>query len=99
MAQKNTNLQAAKNAKNDNFYTRMEDIIEELRHYTHHFKDKIVYCNCDADWSNFWKYFHDNFHDLGLKKLIATHYEEKGYTTELLLKRNKKITRVVIIIL
>lgn len=83
MAQKNTNLQAAKNAKNDNFYTRMEDIIEELQHYTHHFKDKIVYCNCDADWSNFWKYFHDNFHDLGLKKLIATHYEEKGLSYKL----------------
>lgn len=83
MAQKNTNLQAAKKAKNDNFYTRMEDIIEELQHYTHHFKDKIVYCNCDADWSNFWKYFHDNFHDLGLKKLIATHYEEKGLSYKL----------------
>lgn len=73
---KNTNLSNAKNAKNDEFYTRIEDINEELNHYEDKFRDKIVFCNCDdPKWSNFWKYFHLNFEYLGLKKLITTHYE------------------------
>lgn len=75
----NSHLQAAKNAKNDEFYTRMEDIEEELRHYTKHFKNKVVYCNCDdPTWSNFWRYFYRHFSHLGLKKLISTHYEMDG---------------------
>lgn len=72
---KNSNLHAAKSAKNDEFYTQYSDIAEELKHYKEHFKGKVVYCNCDdPEWSNFWKYFHNNFRSLGLKKLIATHY-------------------------
>ena len=72
----NKSLHAAKDAKNDEFYTRIEDINEELNHYEDKFKDKIVFCNCDdPKWSNFWKYFHMNFEYLGLKKLITTHYE------------------------
>ena len=72
----NSSLHAAKDAKNDEFYTRIEDINEELNHYEDKFKDKIVLCNCDDPmWSNFWKYFHMNFELLGLKKLISTHYE------------------------
>jgi len=72
----NTSLHTAKAAKNDEFYTRLEDIIEEMNHYTDKFRGKIVYCNCDdPKWSNFWKYFHMNFEYLGLKKLITTHYE------------------------
>ena len=72
----NRHLQAAKKAKNDEFYTRMEDIEEELRHYTKHFKDKVVYCNCDDPTkSNFWRYFYRRFDFLGLRKLISTHYE------------------------
>lgn len=43
----NRHLQAAKKAKNDEFYTQMSDIEKELKHYTKHFKDKVVYCNCD----------------------------------------------------
>lgn len=71
----NKNLHKAKNAKNDEFYTQLTDIEKELMHYKEHFKDKIVYCNCDdPEWSNFWKYFHLNFAHLGLKKLIATFY-------------------------
>ena len=71
----NGNLHKAKNAKNDEFYTQLTDIEKELMHYKEHFKDKIVYCNCDdPEWSNFWKYFHLNFAHLGLKKLIATFY-------------------------
>ena len=74
-----SNLQKAKVAKNDEFYTRMEDIAKELSNYKNHFKDKIVFCNCDdPEWSNFWIFFHQNFSEYGLKKLIATHYNADG---------------------
>lgn len=72
----NSSLHAAKDAKNDEFFTRIEDINEELNNYEDKFRDKVVFCNCDdPKWSNFWKYFHLNFEYLGLKKLITTHYE------------------------
>jgi hypothetical protein len=71
----NTGLRLAKNAKNDEFYTRIEDIEKELVHYRDHFRDKVVFLNCDdPEWSNFWRYFELNFEFLGLKKLISTHY-------------------------
>ena len=72
----NANLNAAKKAKNDEFYTMYEDIENELQHYPGAFQGKVVYCNCDnPEWSNFWRYFHENFAALGLKKLVSTHYE------------------------
>lgn len=75
----NSNLTAAKKAKNDEFYTQLSDIEKELVHYKEHFEGKIVFCNCDdPTWSNFWKYFHLKFKTLGLKKLISTHYEPDG---------------------
>lgn len=65
----------AKENKNDEFYTQLEDIEKELSHYKDHFKDKIVFCNCDDPYeSNFFKYFAMNFNFLGLKKLVATGY-------------------------
>lgn len=71
----NSQLSAAKKAKNDEFYTRMTDIEHELFHYRKHFKGKVVLCNCDDPFeSNFFKYFALNFNPLGLKKLIATCY-------------------------
>lgn len=77
----NANLHKAKNAKNDEFYTQLTDVAKELMHYKHHFKDKIVFCNCDdPTWSAFWKYFHLNFSALGLKKLISTHYDKSNPT-------------------
>lgn len=73
---KNDNLHKAKDAKNDEFYTLLSSVSEELRHYKQHFADKIVFCNCDdPTWSAFWRYFHLNFAELGLKKLISTHYD------------------------
>ena len=58
----NSNLNRAKKAKNDEFYTQLSDIENELRHYRDHFKDKVVYCNCDDPrQSNFVKYFQINF--------------------------------------
>lgn len=53
----NENLQKAKEAKNDELYTQLNDVAEELRHYKQHFKGKVVLCNCDdPTWSAFWKY-------------------------------------------
>lgn len=81
MANKNANLHKAKDAKNDEFYTQLTDVAKELMHYKKHFKDKIVFCNCDdPTWSAFWKYFHLNFAELGLKKLISTHYDREEAT-------------------
>ena len=73
-------LRKAKKGKNDEFYTQLSDIEKELRSYTHHFKDKVVYCNCDDPiTSNFYKYFAINFKKLGLKKLIASCYVEQEF--------------------
>lgn len=81
MAGKNSNLHKAKDAKNDEFYTQLTDVAKELMHYKTHFRDKIVLCNCDdPTWSAFWKYFHLNFAELGLKKLISTHYDREEAT-------------------
>ena len=71
----NSNLHAAAKAKNDEFYTRLADIENELSHYRDQFRGKVVLCNCDDPFeSNFFKYFVLNFNHLGLKKLIATSY-------------------------
>ena len=70
-----SDLQAAKIAKQDEFYTQLDDIAKELKYYKQHFKGKVVLCNCDDPYeSNFFKYFALNFNQLGLKKLIATCY-------------------------
>ena len=72
----NKNLNQAKEAKKDEFYTQLADIENELRHYREHFRDKVVLCNCDDPYeSNFFKYFALNFNSLGLRKLIATCYD------------------------
>lgn len=73
----NYNLHNAKRAKQDEFYTQLEDIEKELRHYD--FKGKKVYCNCDnPSMSNFYKYFKLNFNYLGIKELISTGYNFDG---------------------
>lgn len=72
------NLGKARHVKNDEFYTRLEDIEKELKHYRGQFKDKVVYCNCDDPRvSNFFHYFSYNFERLGLKKLITTCYKNQ----------------------
>src|SRR5690349_19263587 len=69
-------LHAAKATKQDEFYTQLSDIEKELRHYTKHFKNKTVLCNCDdPKVSNFFHYFSHNFEKLKLKKLITTCYK------------------------
>lgn len=70
-------LRKAKKNKNDEFYTQLIDIENELKHYKDKFKNKVVYCNCDdPTTSNFYKYFAKNFKDLGLKKLISSCYSD-----------------------
>src|ERR1041385_457549 len=76
----NKNLHAAKNAKKDEFYTRLEDIENELKHYKKHFRGATILCNCDDPRvSGFWDYFSMNFETLGLKKLISTCYRNEEY--------------------
>ncbi len=75
----NKNLNTANKAKKDEFYTQLSDIEKELSHYKEHFKNKVVFCNCDDPWvSNFFHYFSYNFEHLGLKKLIATCYKNQN---------------------
>lgn len=72
-------IDKAKAAKKDEFYTQLEDINNELRHYREHFKGKTVLCNCDDPRvSNFFTYFAYNFEFLGLKKLITTCYKNQN---------------------
>lgn len=72
-------LNKAKSAKNDEFYTILSDIERELKHYKSHFKNKVVFCNCDDPRvSNFFHYFSYNFEKLGLKKLITTCYKNQN---------------------
>ena len=79
MNAKNTNLHKAKKEANDEFYTQYGDIAKEIEHYKEHLKGKVVYCNCDIPhFSNFHKYFLDNFKELELKKLIVTGYVKNG---------------------
>jgi hypothetical protein len=75
---KNTNLNAAREAKKDEFYTQLPDIEREMHHYKDHFRGKVVYCNCDDPRiSNFFTYFSNNFEELGLKRLITTCYKSQ----------------------
>lgn len=74
----NANLHSAQKAKQDEFYTQLVDIEEELRHYKKYFKGKTVLCNCDDPRvSNFFHYFSYGFEHLGLKRLITTCYKSQ----------------------
>ena len=72
----NRNLHLAKFAKNDEFYTQLTDISDELKYYRESFEGKVVLCNCDdSEESEFTRYFILNFHALKLKKLICTFFD------------------------
>ena len=89
----NKTLQTARKDKNDEFYTQLVDIENELKHYKEHFEGKTVLCNCDDPFeSNFFKYFAMNFNYLKLKKLIATCYDSSPIAfTQLSLLGDDKI--------
>ena len=83
----NSSLGAAKQAKNDEFYTRYEDIEAEMNAYVEYnpdvFRGKTILLPCDdPEWSNFTKYFAANFTRFGLKKLISTSYAPSGSTEQ-----------------
>jgi hypothetical protein len=89
-------LTKAKTNKNDEFYTQLEDIERELKHYKSHFKNKVVLCNCDdARTSNFFNYFVSNFEELGIKKLVTICYKNQesnhGFLFEYTGKKDEKI--------
>ena len=84
----NANLGAAKNAKNDEFYTQYSDIETEMNAYVEYdpdvFRDKTILLPCDdPEWSNFTKYFASNFERFGLKKLISTSYAKSAGSRQL----------------
>jgi hypothetical protein len=84
----NDNLGAARKAKNDEFYTQFHDIEKEMNAYLEYntdvFRNKVVLLPCDdPEWSNFTKYFAQNFEKLGLKKLISTSYAPNSKPLEL----------------
>jgi len=79
----NKYLRNASKTKEDEFYTQLADIENELKHYKDQFRGKVVLCNCDdPKESNFVKYFSMNFEHLGIKKLIATHFKEANLFTQ-----------------
>ena len=78
----NSSMNAAREAKNGEFYTRLENIEKEMWHYRKQFKGKRVYCNCDdPDTSKFVEFFRLQFKALGLKSLTATGYQLKHLAT------------------
>jgi hypothetical protein len=73
----NRTLNSARRAKQDEFYTQLGDISNELKHYKARLRGKTVFCNCDDPFeSNFFKYFALNFNTLGIRKLVATSYRK-----------------------
>lgn len=74
----NENLHKALKNKNDEFYTRYEDVEKECSLYEPQLEGKIIFLPADDETSAFWRYFNDNFEQLKIKGLIATHLEEEG---------------------
>lgn len=74
----NKALRSADGNPNDEFYTQLGDIENEMKHYKEYFNGKTILCNCDDPRiSNFFHYFAYNFEKLGLKKLITTCYKNQ----------------------
>lgn len=101
----NSKLSKSKVEKNDEFYTRLEDIEKEIIHYKKYFEGKTVFCNCDDPYeSNFFKYFALKFNFFKLKRLIATCYngssisndEVSLWTTDEMGERKKALKAVII---
>ena len=85
---KTSNLNAAKTAKNDEFYTQWADIEREMNAYLEYdpdvFREKVVFCPCDdPEWSNFTKFFALHFVDFGLRKLISTSFAAENKAADI----------------
>lgn len=96
----NSNLHDSSRNKQDEFYTNLQLIEDELKHYRRHFRGKRVLCNCDDPYeSNFFKYFAMNFNSLGLKSLTATCYAYSciaGKEIDMFTRRTKTPHKIVI---
>ncbi len=96
----NSNLLDSAHDPHDEFYTGLQLIEDELKHYRHHFRGKRILCNCDDPYeSNFFKYFAMSFNSLGLKSLTATCYAYSciaGKEIDLFTKRTKTPHKIVI---
>ena len=89
----NSGLNNAKSIKDDEFYTQYKDIEDEIDRYVGYdkdvFKNKVILLPCDnPGWSNFTKYFFDNFNNFGLKKLISSSYNKDGQGDYFVFDRN-----------
>lgn len=78
-----SDLAKAKNGKNDEFYTQYHDIENEINAYLEYdpnvFEGKTIFLPCDdPEWSNFTKFFAQNFQRLKLKKLISTSFAHES---------------------
>ena len=96
---KNTNLTDAKKAKNDEFYTQIEDIEKELKNYKDFFRGKKVLCNCNDGklngvWSSFAQYFSMNFEHLGLESLTCISYNKNGHGIKYVYQGDKNGNRI-----
>ncbi len=90
----NSNLHKAKDEANDEFYTRLVDIENEMKHYRKEFISKKIFLNCDdPQESNFWRFFSLSFDFLGLKELTATHYKRGETSYKLTMKKNGETIR------
>ena len=74
----NSNLSRARKAKMDEYYTRYQDVEDELKHYSTFLKDKVIYCPCDINKSSFVKYLQNNKKEIGFKKLVYTSLSTDG---------------------
>lgn len=98
---KNKHLTRAKIVKNDEFYTQYSDISEELNNYIDCFYGKNIYLNCDnPKYSNFWKYFKDNYKTFELRRLTSTYLVNGGcsYKTTISHEKDKIIEEKEIIL-
>ena len=96
----NENLRTAKRVKNNEFYTRYQDIENELVHYKEQFRDKIIYCNCDTPESNFVKFLNDVKEEWGIKDVWHTSLDEgysydSEYALDLLAKCDIVVTKLL----
>lgn len=88
MPNTNESLRKAKHARNDEFYTLIEDIDKEMSHYDmSYFKGRNVYLCCDGLKSAFWDWFGTRFTELRLHRLTATHYEPDTSTYKLVMEQ------------
>ncbi|MBF2753651.1 MAG: hypothetical protein ISN29_00065 [Gammaproteobacteria bacterium AqS3] len=89
----NTNLTNAKSSKQDEFYTLIEDVEDEMQHYTHHLKGARVFSNCDTESSSFVRYFTGRYDSLGLRCYNHSSEDFRSHlSTEILLESDIVIT-------